>query len=206
MRTVVDTTYRLLIATDPEFLSTSIVKDQSGITQNSFDMTGMTGLQDGTTYYWKVVAINADEVTFSNTFSFVASSKLPATVDTDANVTNITSTTATAGGNVTLDGGGTVTERGVVYSANANPTISDGKVAAVSGGTGTFSVNLTGLQPASTYHLRAYAINEMGVSYGSDVTFTTLSSNANLTTFELKRHYARSNGQWKCICIYGECA
>ncbi|NRF95879.1 S-layer homology domain-containing protein [Paenibacillus frigoriresistens] len=181
--------YRLLIATDPEFLSTSIVmdqsivKDQSGITPNSFDMTG---LQDGTTYYWKVVAINdTGHYTFSNTFSFVATSKLPATVDTDANVTSITSTTATAGGNVTSDGGGTVTERGVIYSLNANPTISDGKVAAASGGTGTFSVNLTGLQPASTYHLRAYAVNEIGVSYGSDVTFTTLSSNANLTTFSL---------------------
>ncbi|MFC5470863.1 S-layer homology domain-containing protein [Cohnella suwonensis] len=170
------TSYRLLIATDPEFLSTSIVQDQSGITQNTVDVTG---LLEGTTYYWKVAATNLYEITFSNTFSFVATSIFPATVDTDANVTSITSTTATAGGNVTSDGGGTVTERGVVYSLNANPTVNDGKFAADSGGTGTFSVNLTGLQPVSTYHLRAYAINDLVTSYGPDVTFTTDKLNDN---------------------------
>lgn len=65
------TSYRLLVATDPEFLSASIVVDQSGITENSFVVNG---LQDGTTYYWKAVAINNNEFTFSNTNRFAASS------------------------------------------------------------------------------------------------------------------------------------
>ncbi|MCU6794424.1 cadherin-like beta sandwich domain-containing protein [Paenibacillus sp. WQ 127069] len=119
----------------------------------------------------------------SNTFSIT--NKLPATVETNTNVTSITSSSATAGGNVTSSGGGTVTERGVAYSVYANPVSSNGKAAAASGGTGAFSVNLTGLQSATTYHLRAYAVSEFGTSYGQDATLTTLSSDSSLKALSL---------------------
>lgn len=93
------------------------------------------------------------------------------TVTTD-NVTNITSSTALASGNVTDDGGAAITERGFVYSTNANPTTSNSKKT-VSGTTGAFTGTITGLSPNTIYHVRAYAINSIGTSYGTDIPFTT---------------------------------
>ena len=81
-------------------------------------------------------------------------------------------TTATVSGNVTSDGGSTITERGIVYATHSSPTTSDSKQT-VSGTTGTFDGNLTGLTEGISYYARAYAINSIGTSYGSDVEFYT---------------------------------
>ena len=97
------------------------------------------------------------------------------TVITSA-VTQITTTTAVAGGNVTDDGGSSVSERGVVYSTNQNPTIADNKIVSGSG-LGDFICNLTNLQERTTYYVCAYAINSKGVTYGTQVEFTTQDSN-----------------------------
>ena len=76
------------------------------------------------------------------------------------------------GGNVTSDGGATVTERGVCWSTASNPTTSGNHQAASSGGTGSFTLNVTNLTPGTTYHVRAYATNSQGTSYGEDKTVT----------------------------------
>jgi uncharacterized protein YjdB len=110
---------------------------------------------------------------------------MPAIVYTDAAVQQITSNTATAGGNIASDGGAMVTERGIVYSKNANPTVVDGKAVAATGGTGAFSVSLAGLQSGTIYHSRAYAVNASGISYGQEVIFATLSSSSSLDTLQL---------------------
>ncbi len=94
-----------------------------------------------------------------------------ATLTTDE-VTNITATTATSGGNITDDGGGNILERGVCWSTDPNPTISDSKTSDGTG-TGTFISDLTGLTPNTTYYVRAYATN-WGTGYGNEVSFTTL--------------------------------
>jgi len=95
-------------------------------------------------------------------------------VVTTSNISGIHSTYATAGGDVTDGGGGTVTDRGVAWGTSADPIIDDNKVEDESGGTGAFSVQITGLTPGETYHVRAYASNEEGISYGDDVEFTTI--------------------------------
>jgi uncharacterized protein (TIGR02145 family) len=87
-------------------------------------------------------------------------------------VTGITGTTATVGGNITNDGGGTITGRGVVYSNNPSPTISNSKLI-IGSGTGSFSGTITGLTPNTTYYVRAYAINSAGTAYGNELSFTT---------------------------------
>jgi len=87
-------------------------------------------------------------------------------------VTNITSKRATGGGNVTSDGGDAITERGVCWSTSTNPTTASSKVTSGTG-EGSFTVNITGLLSNTTYHVRAYAINSIDTSYGSDVSFTT---------------------------------
>ena len=98
------------------------------------------------------------------------SAMLP-TVTTSA-VSNITETSATCGGNVTSDGGATVTARGVCWSTSQNPTVSDSHTTDGSG-TGAFTSSLTGLFAGITYYVRAYATNSGGTAYGNEISFTT---------------------------------
>jgi hypothetical protein len=100
------------------------------------------------------------------------SAQLPAIITTTAS--EITLVSAISGGNVS-DGGAVVTARGICWSTSQNPTISDSKTINGSG-TGTFISNLTGLSFTTTYHIRAYATNNIGTAYGNDVNFTTLSN------------------------------
>jgi hypothetical protein len=87
-------------------------------------------------------------------------------------VTDVTTTGATGGGNVTSDGGAAVTVRGVCWNTSGNPVLANAHTSDGSG-TGLFTSALTGLLPATTYHVRAYATNSAGTFYGEEVTFTT---------------------------------
>lgn len=87
-------------------------------------------------------------------------------------VIEITTASAKGSGEVTNDGGAEVTERGICWSTNANPTLSDSHVAAGTG-TGTFTAMMNGLEANTTYHVRAYATNEVGTAFGLDREFTT---------------------------------
>ncbi|MDD4033161.1 MAG: hypothetical protein PHS48_07950 [Bacteroidales bacterium] len=96
-------------------------------------------------------------------------------------VTNITTTTADCSGNVTSDGGSSVTARGVCWSTTENPTTDNFKTSNGTG-TGTFSSNLTGLSPNTNYYVRAYTTNSVGTAYGEDRFFTTLDPRQEATT------------------------
>ncbi|WP_207495847.1 T9SS type A sorting domain-containing protein [Aridibaculum aurantiacum] len=98
----------------------------------------------------------------------------PATLTTTA-ATNITSTSAVAGGNITADGGTAITERGIVYGTSLNPTTANTKIVDGSTGLGSFSATINGLATATLYYVRAYAISGGGtVTYGSNIRFNTL--------------------------------
>jgi hypothetical protein len=92
-------------------------------------------------------------------------------VTTDA-ASAVTATGATSGGDVTSDGGVALTARGVCWSTRADPTIAD---AHTTNGTsaGTYTSSITGLTGNTTYHVRAYATNSVGTSYGADLSFAT---------------------------------
>lgn len=94
-----------------------------------------------------------------------------AILSTDA-TSAVKSTTATCGGNISSDGGYSITARGVCWSTTPNPTIYSNKTTDGSG-TGTFSSSITGLNPSTAYYVRAYATNSMGTTYGTNVSFTT---------------------------------
>lgn len=93
---------------------------------------------------------------------------------TTSTVTNITSSSATCGGNVTADGGSYVTERGICWGTSNAPTI-DGSHQAMGQGNGTFSCNMSNLEPNNVYYVRAYATNNRGTTYGEQRQFTTTS-------------------------------
>ncbi|HBC78155.1 MAG TPA: hypothetical protein DEO60_14960 [Bacteroidales bacterium] len=140
----------------------------------------LTGLTPGTTYYLRAYATNEAGTAYGNeiTFSTVALT-LPEL--TTLAVTGITSTGAVSGGNITKDGGVEVTARGICWSSVANPTISDTKTSNGSG-PGSFTANITGLTPGSSYHVRAYATNSVGTAYGNDLPFTASAVTPTLTT------------------------
>ncbi len=91
---------------------------------------------------------------------------------TTSQVTGITTTTATAGGEILSDGGSTITECGVCWSTEGEPTL-EGDHATATATTGVFTVSLTELTQNTTYYIRAYATNEAGTGYGDVLTFTT---------------------------------
>ena len=132
----------------------------------------MSGLQDGTTYYVRAYATNEKGTAYGEEKSFATLKKVLPTVTTNA-VTNIKATTATCGGYVSSDGNATVTARGICWSTNPNPTISDSKTTDGSG-TGSFTSYMSGLQDGTTYYVRAYATNEKGTAYGEEKSFATL--------------------------------
>ncbi len=158
--------------------TTSNSKKTSGSGTGSFSV-GLTGLTEGTTYYVRAYAINSKGTSYGEQVSFTTTSYSLPTVTT-ISASNVTTTTATVGGNVTSDGGATVTERGVVYSTVSNPVINNIYHTTITSGSGTgsFSVALTGLTEGTTYYVRAYAINSMGTSYGSQINFTTNTSSS----------------------------
>ncbi len=100
---------------------------------------------------------------------------------TTASITEITTTTAVIGGAVTNDGGAAITARGVCWGTANNPTISNSKTEDGTG-TGSFTSNITGLAPNTTYYVRAYATNTEGTGYGTTQTLATLSTTPIVTT------------------------
>ncbi|BFM45408.1 hypothetical protein CFS9_40490 [Flavobacterium sp. CFS9] len=103
-------------------------------------------------------------------FTWVDGVSLPTVTTTTA--TNVGSTKATIGGNVTANGGDASVERGIVWATTANPTIANNKFQ-IGTGTGIFSNTVTGLTPGSTIYYRAYAKNTAGTAYGAESTFVT---------------------------------
>ena len=156
-------------------INTTIKKITSPVTDYDSYEENVTGLVEGSTYYVRAYAVNGGKTAYStNEVSFVAEKyTINAPTVTTSSATNITTSSATIGGNVTSDGGATVTERGVCYStSSSNPTTSNSKKSSGSG-LGNFTVNLSNLSAGTKYYVRAYAINEIGTSYGPTISFTT---------------------------------
>lgn len=148
---------------------------QSGnLTKGSFQKT-ITGLKSATEYKIRGFVHANDEYFYSDsikTFTTLSDAVLPTVITSE--VVNITSSTAVSGGDVTNNGGATITARGVCWSQQVNPTI-EGPKTIDGSGTGSFVSNITGLTPNTTYHLRAYATNIAGTAYGSEKVFITQS-------------------------------
>ncbi|MCR4737002.1 MAG: fibrobacter succinogenes major paralogous domain-containing protein [Bacteroidales bacterium] len=138
----------------------------------------LSGLIPGTTYYVRAYATNNFGTGYSNQISFTTLT-IPTVITTP--ISDVSFFTATGGGEVLATGVPAITARGVCWSTEPYPTIAD-SLTSDSTGFGTFTSHLTGLTPGTTYHVRAYAINNSGISYGEDLTFTTVSVKTELIT------------------------
>jgi uncharacterized protein (TIGR02145 family) len=162
--------------------SSDKTEDGTGIGEFTSNLAGLTV---NTTYYVRAYASNSLGTNYGNEVSFATNQIALATLTT-ADVTGITPTTAFSGGNITDDGGGTITASGVCWSTAQNPTIANNFTTDGSEIDG-YSSTMSGLTVNTTYYVRAYATNSAGTSYGNQVSFTTASGfsaiifNSNLT-------------------------
>lgn len=151
------------------------MKDPSVLTPGIENNVGNLTIAVGSEYPYVVYTKTNSSSIVTPIVRAYAPAPPPAVLSTNA-VSNITTTTADAGGNITSGGGTAITERGIVYSTTSNPTVANTKVVDAGTGTGAFTVTIPGLAPATLYYVRAYAVNGGGAStsYGPNVRLNTL--------------------------------
>lgn len=94
---------------------------------------------------------------------------------TTIEITQITNSTAVSGGQIISQGASSITQKGVCWSTNPEPTVQDG-ITADGSGNENFSSDITRLSASTKYYVRAYATNSRGTSYGEERVFTTFHS------------------------------
>jgi hypothetical protein len=131
----------------------------------------LSSLSPGVTYHVRAYATNSAGTTYSNQVNFTTADIAP--VVSSGSISSITSKSATySGGSASVSGGSSITDRGVCWSTNSNPTIANSRVS-MGAGSGSISASLSSLSPGVTYYVRAYATNSAGTTYSSQVSFTT---------------------------------
>jgi hypothetical protein len=146
-------------------------------------ISSITGLTANTTYYVKAYATNIAGTAYGNELSFITNAVVVLVPTlTTASIGSVTSTSATCIGDITSDGGATVSDRGVCWSTTSNPTLANNIKSSGTTGTGNFANVVTGLTRNTTYYIRAYATNSAGTAYGDALTFTTNADLPVLTT------------------------
>jgi uncharacterized protein (TIGR02145 family) len=152
--------------------------------------------------YRKSLSILLSELVFVSLIMLVSCSKdksdgpstAPEVTTTTPN--NIAQTSADCGGDVTSDGGVSVTARGVCWGANPIPTIDD-NITTNGTGQGSFTCSLAGLTGQTLYYIRAYATNSVGTGYGEILSFTTTDSVGTLIDIDGNTcRTVKINGLW----------
>ncbi len=147
-------------------------KTSDGTGTGSFS-SSITGLSPNTAYYVRAYATNSEGTGYGSSISFTTPGDFHLPELTTNVINDLSGTTATCGGNITSDGGSAITARGVCWSTGSSPTIANSKTSDGTGA-GSFTSAITGLSPTTAYFVRAYATNNTGTAYGSEISFTTL--------------------------------
>lgn len=146
-------------------------KTYVGPGSDAFALT-MTGLIANTTYYVRAFAFYSEGISFGNENSFVTSQVpvMPPTIITTDLI--LYETSIVSENIIQSDGGGTICLRGICWGTMPNPTIDDDKTID-KGPFNSFVCGIfTGLKLNTTYYMRAYVVNNAGISYGNELTFT----------------------------------
>jgi hypothetical protein len=135
-----------------------------------------TDLAPGTTYHFRIIAINVGGTAVGSDQSFTTTGTAPAPSTSPTASTGSSSGVGQSGATV----GGTVNPQGQAteYYFEYGPTANYGyetnaQLAAAGSGSISVSATLAGLDPGTIYHYRLVAASPGGVALGSDGTFTT---------------------------------
>ena len=145
------------------------------VSPGSFTVS-LSGLIVNTKYYVRAYATNSAGTNYGNEVIFTTSDinkAATAPTLTTTVVTSVTETTAVSGGTITDDGGGDITDRGVSWSTSPDPYFHPVGTVTEGSGTGSFISYISGLNPGTTYYIKAYAANSADIAYGNQESFTT---------------------------------
>jgi uncharacterized protein (TIGR02145 family) len=132
----------------------------------------ISGLTPGITYHFRAYASNRLGTIYGADSSFTTLSEAIAPVIQTNSVSIQNSSTVVSGGNVISDGGSAITARGVCWSLGSGPTVDLTTKTSDGNGLGKFTSQISGLSFSTLYHIRAYATNGVGTSYGKETTFS----------------------------------
>jgi hypothetical protein len=132
----------------------------------TFNLTPNT-LTSNTLYYVRAYATNGNGTSYGNEMSFTT-----AAVVVTSPATSITAIGASVSSEITVGGAAAISAKGICWNTTGTPTTADDKTSDGTG-TGVFSSSMTGLNPGTTYFVRAYATNAGGTSYSNQISFTT---------------------------------
>ena len=130
----------------------------------------LNNLNPGTIHYVRAYATNSAGTGYGAQVTCLTLKTIP-TIFTK-NISSISPMGGVSGGTITLSGGGTISNKGICWGESENPTIIDNNISAGTG-TATFNSAIGLLKPNTTCYVRAFAVNEIGIAYGDQKTFTT---------------------------------
>ncbi len=131
----------------------------------------LNDLLPDTKYYVRAYAINAVDIDYGEEKVFFTLQAGKPTVNTLMPF-NISSSRACCGGSITDNGGFEIMSCGVCWSTEHNPDINDDHTSEGKE-SDSFESLMNGLEPNTTYYVRAYAANPSAVGYGSEFVFKT---------------------------------
>jgi len=159
----------------------------------------VSNLTPNTTYYTKAYAKNSVGISLGEEKSFNTLSLNLPTVNTQ-DIQNIEATSAKLIGEVESDGGTNVIERGFCWGTSPNPTINDNIITDANQQIGFYNATLSDLSRDTTYYVRSYCTNSVGLAYGEEIEFTTL-NNYFAFTSTINIVGGSQNEQDKVICF-----
>ncbi len=153
----------------------------SGSSIGTFTLT-IDNLKEGKTYYVRGFAMNTEGTGLGNIISFetkVTPTKPLLIID---EATNVNHNSASISAKITSNGGSNVTEQGFCWNTTGNPSILDNKAIVTPNNAGVINKQIADLVIGKTYFVKAYATNNIGTGYSSEINFKTTATVASLST------------------------
>ena len=144
-------------------------KTSDGTGKGTFT-SSITGLTSNTLYYARAYATTSSATVYGAQISFTTLKGLPTLTTIPSSYLTFFAFEGT--GNITDDGGSTITAYGFCWSTSPYPSVT-GSHSVDGAGTGPFSRIITNLRASTTYYVRAYATNCNGTAYGNQLSYTT---------------------------------
>ena len=143
----------------------------------------VSGLNKGTTYYVRAYGKNALGLKLSSTYkTFTTIATITSVGTLPVTQIDVVNGRAQFNGTITEVGSPIYSEKGFCYNTSGEPTVSDTKYTVSGTSGGDYYYSCAGLATNTTYYVRAYAIQNDKIYYGTSVAFNTDMSTTDVST------------------------